>query len=151
VNPIDLGPVQETTQSILYSPELNERGVYGDCLQAAVASALGLDLDAIPNFASFTWWQAAARLWLRGSGLDWRPAGAIPDGRSIVIGQTVRATGDHAVVGEHGTVVWDPHPSHAGLTSVKTAYVLVGWPGPEPSRCVCCGHSDGTGESETAS
>lgn len=132
-------PVAEVTQSILYSPELNARGVYGNCLQAAVASALGLDLDAVPNFAAFAWWEPAARLWLRGRGLDWRIADGVPVGRSIVIGLTSRPTGRHAVVGDDGKVVWDPHPSRTGLTEVKYAYAFEEWPGEGPSACVCCG------------
>lgn len=127
------------TQTILYSPEAEARGVYGNCLQAAVASALGLELDAVPHFGAFTWWEPATRLWLRGRGLDWRMVGAIPAGRSVVVGETVRQTGQHAVVGDAGEVVWDPHPSRAGLATVSRAYVLEEWPGPEPSRCVCCG------------
>lgn len=131
--------ITEVTQTILYDPELNAQGVYGNCLQAAIASALSLSLDAVPHFGAFTWWEPAARLWLRGRGLDWRTAPAIPAGRSIVIGPTIRETGDHAVVGDDGRVVWDPHPSGAGLTSVKRVLAFEDWPGPEPSRCVCCG------------
>jgi hypothetical protein len=137
----ETGPVREVTQSILYTPELNARGVYGNCLQAALAAALGLDLDAVPHVGAFTWWEPAARLWLRGRGLDWRMVAGIPPGRSIVVGPTVRATGDHAVVGDDGEVAWDPHPSRAGLTSVKHSYVLEPWPAGEPSACVCCGGS----------
>lgn len=129
----------EVTQSILYSPELNAMGVYGNCLQSAVASALGLELDAVPHFGAFEWWDAAARLWLRGRFLDWRTVPEIPQGRSIVVGSTVRATGDHAVVGDGGKVAWDPHPSRAGLTEVKYAYAFEAWPGDGPSKCVCCG------------
>lgn len=132
-------PVAEVTQSILYTPELNARGVYGNCLQAAVASALGLDLDAVPHFGAFTWWDAATRLWLRGRSLDWRVVSGIPEGRSIVIGPTVRPTGLHAVVGEAGEVAWDPHPSRTGLIAVMRAYVFEEWPGEGPSACVCCG------------
>jgi hypothetical protein len=132
-------PVAEVTQTILFDPELNARGVYGNCLQATIASALGMDLDAVPHFGAFTWWEPAARLWLRGEGLDWRMTGGIPPGRSIVIGSTTRGTGDHAVVGDDGKVAWDPHPTRAGLTEVKRAYVLEKWPTGEPSRCVCCG------------
>ena len=131
--------VAEVTQTILYSPELNARGVYGNCLQAALASALGLELDAVPHFGAFTWWEPALRLWLRGRGLDWRMVRGIPAGRSVVVGPTIRETGDHAVVGHDGEIVWDPHPSRVGLTSVKHAYAFDEWPGPEPSRCVCCG------------
>jgi hypothetical protein len=134
-----LPAIREVTQSLLYSPEAEARGVYGNCLQAAVAAALGLELDAVPHLGAFTWWEPAARLWLRGQGLDWRMVPGIPDGRSIVIGPTVRGTGDHAVVGNAGRVAWDPHPSRAGLTEVKHSYLLEKWPTEELSRCVCCG------------
>ena len=137
---IPLPEVREVTQSLLYSPEAEARGIYGNCLQAAIASALGLELDAVPHFGAFTWWEPAARLWLRGQSLDWRMVPGIPEGRSIVIGPTVRATGIHAVVGDGGQVVWDPHPSRAGLTEVKHSYLLEAWPTGEPSRCVCCGN-----------
>ena len=36
VNPVDLGPVREVAQSILYSPELNERGI-GDRIMTVIA------------------------------------------------------------------------------------------------------------------
>lgn len=134
-----LGEMAEVTQTILYSPDAEARGVYGNCLQAAVASALGMELDAVPHLGAFTWWEPAARLWLRGNGLDWRMVDGIPQGRSIVVGATRRGTGDHAVVGDGGRVAWDPHPSRAGLVDVKRSYVLEEWPGPEPSGCVCCG------------
>jgi hypothetical protein len=127
------------SQSILYDPDLNARGVYGNCLQAAVASALGLDLDAVAHFGAFTWWEPALRLWLRGRGLDWRQVDGIPKGRSIVVGPTVRGTGDHAVVGDGGEIAWDPHPSRSGLVRVDRAYALERWPTGEPSACVCCG------------
>ena len=131
--------IAEVTQTLLYSPEAEARGVYGNCLQAAIASALGLEIDAVPNFAAFTWWEPAARLWLRGLGLDWRSVEGIPFGRSIVIGTTDRSTGLHAVVGDDGGIAWDPHPSRSGLIDVKRCLVLEEWPGPEPSWCVCCG------------
>ena len=129
----------EVTQSILCSPELEAKGVLGNCLQASVASALGLDLDAVAHFGSFTWWEPALRLWLRGRGLDWRQVDGIPQGRSIVVGSTRRGSGDHAVVGDGGEIAWDPHPSRAGLVKVDRAYVLEPWPAGEKSRCVCCG------------
>lgn len=135
--------VREVTQTILYSPEANARGVYGNCLQAAIASALGLDLDAVPHFGAFTWWESAVRLWLRGRWLDWRMVQGIPAGRSIVVGDTTRGTGDHAVVGDGGQIAWDPHPSRAGLVGVKRSYVLEEWPTAEPSACVCCGTQSG--------
>lgn len=118
------GQVREVTQTILYSPEAEARGVYGNCLQAAMASALDLDLDAVPHFAAFAAWSQAVTLWLAGRGLDWQRADGIPPGRSIVIGATNRGTWSHAVVGDSGHVAWDPHPSRAGLTGVSHAYAL---------------------------
>jgi hypothetical protein len=136
-----MSDISEVTQTILYSPDREARGVYGNCLQSAIASALGLELDAVPHVGAFAWWEPAARLWLRGRGLDWRMVPGIPSGRSIVVGSTLRGTGDHAVVGDDGKVARDPHPSRAGLTEVKRAYVLEPWPTGEPSPCVCCGRS----------
>lgn len=136
-------PLREVTQSILYSPENEARGVLGNCLQAAIASALGLDLDAVPHFGAFTWWDAAARLWLRGRCLDWRwaPVGrGLPTGRCVVVGLSPRQTGRHAVVGDGGRIAWDPHPSRSGLTEIQGAYELRRWPGgaPEDEACIAC-------------
>jgi hypothetical protein len=141
-------PVTEVTQTILYDPDLNARGVYGNCLQAAVASALGLDLDAVPHFGAFAWWDAAVRLWLRGRGLDWSwmPASeGIPEDRCVLIGASPRPTGRHAVAGDGGRCVWDPHPSRAGLTVIQGAYVFRPWPGDAAGfgPCVCCGEQPG--------
>lgn len=136
-------PIVPISQTILYSIEGEQQGIIGNCLQASLASALGLPLDAVPNFASFLWWPSAVRLWLRGRQLDWCLVSEIPAGRSIVVGRTIRNTGrDHAVVGDNGHVTWDPHPSHAGLVTVKHAYVLERWPNPErpgPAVCILCG------------
>jgi len=140
---MDILPPREVTQTILYDPDLNARGVYGNCVQAAVASALGLDLDAVPHFGAFTWWEAAGRLWLRGRGLDWRwvPVNrGLPEGRCVIVGQSPRDTGRHAVVGDGGRVVWDPHPSRDGLTVIQGAYEFRSWPdgSAESDACVAC-------------
>lgn len=133
-------PLRRVRQTILYSAERERAGIYGNCLQAALASALGMDLDAVPNFAAFTWWEPAARLWLRGVGADWRMTPPpVPAARSVVVGRSPRQTGDHAVVGEDGRVAWDPHPDGTGLTEVSRCYVLESWPAGVPSACVICG------------
>ncbi len=140
---MDDRPLREVSQTILYDPDLNARGVYGNCLQAAVASALGLDLEAVPHIGAFAWWDAAVRLWLRGRSLDWRyvPASeGLPGGRCVLVGTSPRPTGLHAVASESGHV-WDPHPSRDGLTEVRGAYVFREWPDGSDSggRCICCG------------
>lgn len=110
------------TQTILADPELQKQGVYGNCFQAAVASLLDLPLDAVPHFAAFEWWPQAVQLWAWGRGL--RMVGertqTIPERACIVGGRSPRGFA-HVVVAEGGVIVWDPHPSRDGLTTVEDA------------------------------
>lgn len=107
------------TQTILASDENKARGIYGNCLQASVASVLDMPLDAVPNFALFLWWPQALRLWARGLDLAVRTSNTqtIPERLCIVGGKSPRV-GTHAVVGGEGRILWDPHPSRDGLASV---------------------------------
>lgn len=118
--------LREVTQTILARDEAEAEGVLGNCLQAALASALNLPLDAVPHFMAFVWWDAAVPLWLRGRGLDWTWRAEIPEARSIVVGKSPRGV-SHAVVGEAGRIVWDPHPSRGGLVEVQGAYEIHPW------------------------
>lgn len=116
----DTAAWSEVTQTMLHDPERSERGVHGNCLQAAVASVLRLDLEAVPHFVTFEWWPQALTLWAYGRRL--RVCGEttteIPERLCIVGGVSPRGV-SHVVVGAHGRVVWDPHPSREGLTSVR--------------------------------
>lgn len=142
-------PLRQVTQTILYDPAKEKAGIFGNCLQAALASAMDMELEAVPNFAAFAWWDVAARLWLRGKGADWRILGddwraagsPVPVARSIVVGPSPRHTGRHAVVGEGGTIAWDPHPDRTGLVEVQQCYLLEKWPTGGRSACVICGAS----------
>ena len=53
----------------------------------------------------------------------------------MLCGQSPRGYA-HAVVSEGGRIVWDPHPTRAGLTLVKAAYLIHEWdtsaPTPNP-------------------
>lgn len=115
------------TQTILASPELNAVGVYGNCIQAAVASAIGWPLDAVPHFGAFRDWDAALRLWAEGEEFVYRrhdkPMRAIPPGRCLYIGPSPRGY-THVVVGVDGKVAWDPHPSRDGLTAIDSIIEL---------------------------
>lgn len=115
-------------QTILASPELAEQGVYGNCMQAAIATVLRKPLDAVPHFGAFAWWPGALRLWLRGEGLDYTvmKAPPIPEERAMLCGKSLRGYA-HAVVSEGGRIIWDPHPSRAGLTTISGAYVIHAW------------------------
>ena len=99
-----------------------EDDVPGNCLQAAVATYFGKPLDLIPHFVVFPNWSEAVDLWLRqttAGKLIWRRERAteIPSHRCLVIGKSPRGV-FHICVADGGRIVWDPHPSDAGLTSV---------------------------------
>ena len=110
------------TQTILYTPENEAAGVYGNCLQAAVATVLDMPLEAVPHFSQFLWWPHAMSLWAAGHGLKvcGERTSVIPDRLCVVGGKSPRGV-MHSVVGEHGAIAWDPHPSRAGLAEVRDA------------------------------
>lgn len=98
--------------------------VPGNCMQAAVASALCLPLESVPHFVLFGGsWEQALRLWADWVGLTVNRVDTreIPDGVSVLLGITRRSPTHHAVVGFDGAQVWDPHPSGEGLAIVTDA------------------------------
>ncbi len=117
--------MSEITQTILTG---DPEGRQGNCLQAAVASLFDLELDDVPHFVaepeSARWldrmctWAVSRRMFVR-----YRPT---PEGvaRGIAVGPTERGT-HHANVVRDGRLVWDPHPSRAGLTGVKAVYEFI--------------------------
>lgn len=114
--------MREVTQSVL-GPVVD--GVFGDCMAAAVASLLDKPLGAVPNFMLFSPWYDAMELWARGQGLTVRTESVDgpPDGPCVVAGPSPRHDGfGHACVCVGGEIVWDPHPSRAGLLSVDLAF-----------------------------
>lgn len=128
------------TQTILKTPENEAAGIFGNCMQASIAIALGKPLDYVPHFGQFATWPAALTLWLRGEGLDYdvEPVidGSIPMGRAMVVGDSPRGT-RHAVASIDG-VIYDPHPSRAGLSRITGAYVIRDR-GTGPDGCWACG------------
>jgi hypothetical protein len=114
-------------QTIFASPEQERMGIYGNCLQAAVATYFELPLDAVPHFAAFeNGWEEALRLWLKGTErgtchFDFTEP--IGPGRCLLIGPSPRGV-RHVCVGENGRVIWDPHPDRSGLLKVTAAIVF---------------------------
>lgn len=126
-------------QTILADPDLHAQGVYGNCLQAAIATLLNVHLDAVPHFAQFAWWEGAFVLWLRGHGLDatWVGVEDIPEtGPHLLLGRSPRGWA-HVAVGTGRDVIWDTHPSHAGLTDIEGAVLVHQWRHDDP-RCWAC-------------
>jgi len=105
-------------------------GVYGDCQRAVIASLLDLPIVDVPHFLSeckgdaVIYWELLQEF-LRGKGYSWLvvPAksgaaffGSEGDIYHEISGPSPRGNGViHAVVGCNGYVVFDPHPTNAGL------------------------------------
>jgi hypothetical protein len=96
-------------------------GQFGNCIQASIASILGLHMNAVPPFEVGFWdtnydWRAAVTSWaekkhkLRVTICT----GVHPDGMALACGATGRGI-SHCVVYQDGKLWHDPHPSRAGL------------------------------------
>lgn len=106
-------------------------GVYGDCQRAVIASLLDLPISEVPHFLLESknqregYW-TGLQAFLRTKGYAWLvvPAksgaafyGAVDEAiYHEISGPSPRGQGvTHAVVGCDGNIVFDPHPSNAGL------------------------------------
>lgn len=92
----------------------------GNCLQAAVASLLDLDLDEVPHFIECgedeDWLERLVTFGAgRGYRVVYRPD---PVMFGLAFGRSPRDAA-HAVVCLDGEIVWDPHPSRDGLVSIS--------------------------------
>jgi hypothetical protein len=108
-----------------------------NCLMAAVASILEVELDTLPDI-----YEAEQR------GLAWfvalkdalLPLGVVPvrydqasdhfpqiapDGYHIACGKSPRSNESHAVVAKDGFIVHDPHPSRAGIDGAIGWWILL--------------------------
>lgn len=96
-----------------------EKGTRGNCLQACLASVLGLPLDAVPDFtlAHPADWMDDMKAFVAWGGYEWNfgaPEEVPPGMLYIVNGQTKRGT-RHSTVWRDGVMVHDPHPDKSGL------------------------------------
>lgn len=115
----------------------------GDCWRCCVAAVVQVPAEQVPHFMALNQGDADIQRWLmaRGycqirfdhpygypfiytPGFHGDPEPLVP---IIAIGPTVRSllpSHQHAVVMVGGKVVYDPHPSDAGLLAVKYGYVI---------------------------
>ena len=115
-------------QEFVHRPDI---GQHGDCQRAVIASLLELPITEVPHFLqeangypSDYWDSLQAFLRKHGYAYLCLPArsGAafFGDGVDVfheIAGPSPRGSGiTHAVVGRNGQIVFDPHPSRAGLT-----------------------------------
>jgi hypothetical protein len=112
------------TQTILAG---DPSGRPGNCLQAAVATLLNLPLDRVPHFVeSGDDWLTEMIVFAetRGYRTEWRTKDE-PLTFGLMFGPTVRSADLHHAVAVVDGVMWDPHPSRAGLTEAFTYIAFV--------------------------
>lgn len=107
---------------------------YGDCVRACYAAILGLPRERVPRFDPAVLdgeeQTDRERRWLRTLGLDLVEVAVSPEEElpkevldrappceHLISGISPRGYG-HRCVGWGGRVLWDPHPSQAGLQTV---------------------------------
>jgi hypothetical protein len=105
--------VKQVTQTITVG---DGSGLPGNCLQAAVASLLELELEEVPHFALYDDWleRLVDFVTERGYGLWSHPERPVS---GLAFGPSPRGV-SHAVA-LSGDETWDPHPSRDGLVSVS--------------------------------
>jgi len=99
-------------------------------MQAALASILELNLDAVPDFSQYrSWFWDKFAEFLSEQGLqhlsleikdDWTP-----QGWHLTVGTSPRGDFNHVVVGKAGKMIHDPHPSGVGLENAGTYIVFL--------------------------
>jgi hypothetical protein len=119
-------------------------GGWGDCVQSSLASILGLDWHAVPDFSPNTcnlagkWQGYLVQGWLKSEhGIEmfdmwpWEAShGLAPGidvrGLNIVLAESPRIRpGLHAVVAWNGELIWDPHPKrHMGVGQIREWWIL---------------------------
>lgn len=131
---------------------LVENGVIGDCWRCCIAAVLGLPAEEVPHFGSGDdgkWNHQCdydTQKWLNDRGYVITYASAVGGSRSafclpcysadsdicdsiplIACGPTQRSKGlgkHHAVVMVGRDIVYDPHPSEAGLTAIIEQWLI---------------------------
>lgn len=115
--------MHEVTQTILHDPPK-----IGNCFQAALASVLELPIDDVPHFMLHGDWFLRLQGWLADRGLcylyDVHPQYSEYWGYHLISGLSERGV-RHTCVGRAGALVFDPHPSRAGLLPEGDEHQLV--------------------------
>lgn len=123
----------EYTQRLLHDPA---NGITGDCWRTAIGCLLHTHPDVIPHFVGNDrkWWEDT-QAWLKTQGyalyeicghFDQVGHLGVTDCHHLITGLSPRdpANVRHTVVGRDGVVVWDPHPSRAGILGDPSTWYL---------------------------
>lgn len=114
----------------LYKQELGS----GNCMQCAVAYLLRLPVEEVPDFTQA---DGVTECWdmfddfflLKDKMIVMYPPEKTSEAEYLASGTTSRGT-SHMVVMRDGKLVFDPHPSNEGLTSIQCVWI----PAPEPFK-----------------
>lgn len=116
-----------TDQTILHDDPARQ----GNCLSAAVASFLHVDLEEVPHFAEYApddkdaWWHFLLGF-MAGHGYWCYDLPSVHEAEPgewlFVMGPSPRGV-MHQVIYRDGELFHDPHPSRAGVTEVKEVLV----------------------------
>ena len=130
------------TQGATRTDGHTDDGIPGDCWRAALASVLDLSAEEVPHFGLYVSWWFETRRWMQSRGLDlayyyaddW--SGEMAAWPMVLDGPSPRGPFRHCVVGlvDTGELVWDPHPSRAGLTEIEGFFMVVEPYGDLPER-----------------
>ncbi len=110
-----------------------EKGIEGNCTQAAIATIMGLELDEVPDFntlhkdkphSGYFWGHIAKWFYSRGYIFQMSDPKYSWPCLYLASGPSPRGV-SHIVVMEDGKLVHDPHPSRAGILSVDRNYILL--------------------------
>ena len=124
--------MKPTTQTILHDPE---NGRHGNCFSAVLASLLHLPIDTIPVFSDRENWRKEVNAFLRPYGLAYMSVinfyqycveNGISGCHHEISGVTERSTDVlHSCVAADGHLIFDPHPSRAGVISGEEDGVFI--------------------------
>lgn len=120
-----------------------ENGIHGDCMRTVIACLLDLQPQDVPHFlhdgcdGGVFMERIDAYLESKGLALVGVPFSDTPDKvmeamtynnpniTYMISGQSARGV-NHVVIARNGEILWDPHPSNAGLsTTCKDGYTWV--------------------------
>lgn len=97
----------------------------GNCFAACIACLFPVDLADVPDFydeAGDQWWHVFYGWMLGRFGIEPSMSGqnsaVQTPGQPYLIGGLAERGLMHSVVGLDGVMIWDPHPTHAGLLEV---------------------------------
>jgi len=107
----------------------------GNCYATCIASLLGIRLETMPNFCALEGghWMTETNKWLSIHGIvcsTWNvyPFGQHPEyaeAVTIASGKSPRGPWNHSVIWKNKKVLWDPHPSRAGLAGEPTEWDIL--------------------------